>query len=342
MGWMNPRHWRWILAGVPAVATALFETVRHSWFEPVPHAHAGNLLGALATGLAASVCSWAVAAKADALYHRLRQVEAEAARRHERDRLVAALHDDVAQRLFWIGVELDELVRALGSVPLREESGRSQMEPVRPTSSGGPMVSGASKGFNGRAKDIVPDLEALRRRLGAVRSEVDAAYGAVRHALHGLHEGTAATGVPSFWDALRRIANELDLDVQVAGQNGRGDGLPTPPPHAASDALAIVAEALRNVAKHADTRQARVEASLRRPGPGSRERFWCLTIADSGRGFDPGRDTGGLGLSLMQERAERVGGHLEVRSRPGRGTQIELRIPANPYRGGLYGANFDR
>jgi signal transduction histidine kinase len=31
----------------------------------------------------------------------------------------------------------------------------------------------------------------------------------------------------------------------------------------------------------------------------------------------------------MAERAELVGGHLDVRSRPGRGTTIEARVPGN-------------
>ena len=57
----------------------------------------------------------------------------------------------------------------------------------------------------------------------------------------------------------------------------------------------------------------------------------CL-IRDDGRGFDPavtcapgGRR--GLGLEGLRERVARLGGALEVSSRPGRGTELKIRIP---------------
>jgi len=58
----------------------------------------------------------------------------------------------------------------------------------------------------------------------------------------------------------------------------------------------------------------------------------CLQVTDDGAGFSPDTATLGFGLSGMAERAELVGGHLDVRSRPGRGTTIEARIPVTPSR----------
>ena len=53
-----------------------------------------------------------------------------------------------------------------------------------------------------------------------------------------------------------------------------------------------------------------------------------LEISDAGVGFDPRGDfPGHLGLRSMRERAQRVGGTLEVRSAPGTGTRIGARIP---------------
>jgi signal transduction histidine kinase len=52
-----------------------------------------------------------------------------------------------------------------------------------------------------------------------------------------------------------------------------------------------------------------------------------LTVADSGRGMTPTRPGEGIGLAGMRERAEGLGGTLEVRSAPGRGTRIVMRIP---------------
>ena len=58
-------------------------------------------------------------------------------------------------------------------------------------------------------------------------------------------------------------------------------------------------------------------------------------MRDDGGGFDPSviaRDSegaaGGLGLVGMAERARLVGGELDVRSAPGGGTTITLRVPS--------------
>ena len=46
-----------------------------------------------------------------------------------------------------------------------------------------------------------------------------------------------------------------------------------------------------------------------------------LTITDDGCGFDPAADTenGGMGLTNMHDRAEKLGGHLSIETRPGAG-----------------------
>ena len=51
-------------------------------------------------------------------------------------------------------------------------------------------------------------------------------------------------------------------------------------------------------------------------------------MRDDGAGFDPAaaRD-GGLGLEGMAERARLVGGELDLRSSPGAGTELTLRLP---------------
>jgi signal transduction histidine kinase len=84
----------------------------------------------------------------------------------------------------------------------------------------------------------------------------------------------------------------------------------------------IAQEALQNVVKHSGAAAASV---VLRCDPG----LVVLQIADDGTGFDPDSagDRNGFGLNGMAERAELVGGHLDVRSRPGRGTTIEARVP---------------
>ena len=54
----------------------------------------------------------------------------------------------------------------------------------------------------------------------------------------------------------------------------------------------------------------------------------ALTIADDGVGFDVNAAWGkGLGLISMSERLEAIGGTLEIRSKPGAGTRLEVRVP---------------
>jgi two-component system, NarL family, sensor histidine kinase UhpB len=88
----------------------------------------------------------------------------------------------------------------------------------------------------------------------------------------------------------------------------------------------IVQEALANVEKHARAKNVRL--SLVRQQRGIR-----LTVRDDGRGFEvkPGlaqsRARGGIGLTNIKERAVAMGGTFELKSAPGTGTLIVVRIP---------------
>jgi PAS domain S-box-containing protein len=84
----------------------------------------------------------------------------------------------------------------------------------------------------------------------------------------------------------------------------------------------ITQEALRNVGKHGGVKSASVE--VERAGGQLR-----LVISDAGVGMDPaGVGTeAGLGLVSMKERARLVNGTVEIKSRPGEGTTITVKIP---------------
>ena len=83
----------------------------------------------------------------------------------------------------------------------------------------------------------------------------------------------------------------------------------------------VTQEALTNVTRHAHANQVRI--TLTRNGAEG----LCLVIADDGRGMDPARATGGLGLLGASERAAALGGELRVESVPGGGVRLGLRIP---------------
>ena len=84
----------------------------------------------------------------------------------------------------------------------------------------------------------------------------------------------------------------------------------------------ISMEALNNALKHANASE--VGLSLQ-----TDESNLYLTIEDKGRGFDPElvKGQGGMGISSMTERAEKIGGSLSIQSKIGAGTTIRVGVP---------------
>ena len=83
----------------------------------------------------------------------------------------------------------------------------------------------------------------------------------------------------------------------------------------------VAQEALSNVVRHAGATRVRIH--LQRTAQGLR-----LLVEDDGRGFNPQVDTRGLGLLGAGERAAALGGQLQVDSRPGAGTRLQMSVPA--------------
>lgn len=83
----------------------------------------------------------------------------------------------------------------------------------------------------------------------------------------------------------------------------------------------IIQEAMANIVKHAGAQL--VSLSLRE-GP----RQVVLSISDDGQGFSgTSQKQGSYGLTTMRERAEKLGGQVEIISKPGAGTTIRVHIP---------------
>jgi signal transduction histidine kinase len=92
-------------------------------------------------------------------------------------------------------------------------------------------------------------------------------------------------------------------------------------PNAKEAVIRIAQEALTNIVRHAQAASVRLEL---RPD----DRRLCLEISDDGVGFDPaGNGAGHLGPRSMRDRADRVGGELEVDTRVGGGTLLRATIP---------------
>ena len=118
-------------------------------------------------------------------------------------------------------------------------------------------------------------------------------------------------------EVLRRLqpgAGEIDLEVdaEIEGDPARDREL-----------LRIAQEALQNALRHAQARHVHVRLS-RQNG------YLLLEVADDGVGFDPDAPelrSRRLGLTSMEERAERIGARLAIESERGRGTAVKLEAP---------------
>jgi len=87
----------------------------------------------------------------------------------------------------------------------------------------------------------------------------------------------------------------------------------------------VVQEALTNVVKHAQAEKAKVSLE-------TVDGEVVLTVVDNGKGFEPGQVLGVLGsdhfgLIAMRERVLMEGGECEIRSLPGRGTEVHVSFP---------------
>ena len=161
------------------------------------------------------------------------------------------------------------------------------------------------------ARDMLEQsLEATRNGLGEARRAI--------HALRAapLEDLGLALAIRHLAESVAVRAG-LALDLQGLGQiNDLG-------PQVEQAVYRIANETLTNVARHAGARTLIVrlyQASGR----------LTLTVSDDGCGFDaatPPPD-GQYGLRGMRERAEMIGGALEIESRPGGGTTVRLTVEA--------------
>jgi signal transduction histidine kinase len=189
---------------------------------------------------------------------------------------------------------------------------------------------------------VMLQLQALRGRmlsapreaeqdLGRVLNAADAALRDARAAVWDMRvpsleerdvaaalEGAAREAV-----ALHRIAAaaEVDLEVTITGDRRRLS------PAVETAAHRVGREAVANALRHADAKHIRVAIAFE-------SRHLCVGVCDDGVGFDmallhPTAGRGHWGLVGMGERARTARGTLDVRSAPGSGTAVQLRVPVD-------------
>jgi DNA-binding NarL/FixJ family response regulator/two-component sensor histidine kinase len=163
------------------------------------------------------------------------------------------------------------------------------------------------------------DLRALDQRLRELTRLARRAVSDARSVINDLRDEALTEEVRSVATAWGLFTG-VNVSVELAPESRASA-------RARAEILADLREALRNVEQHARAGQVRV--CLRRVD----ERL-LLAVADDGVGFRPPadlaefRDIGCTGLNGMNERARRLGGRLNVESRPGRGTSVQVEIHA--------------
>ena len=118
-------------------------------------------------------------------------------------------------------------------------------------------------------------------------------------------------------DTIGRFRRQTGLNVELLLDDR--DGAPLHPDQQLQ-VLFILQEALSNVRKHAYASKVTVRID--------NHRDFGMSIRDDGEGYDPQevaeRSETHVGLSIMRERAARLGGQLQMCSAPGQGTEVSL------------------
>lgn len=186
--------------------------------------------------------------------------------------------------------------------------------------------------------------QAAQGNLGDLARAAQEAHADIRSHILGLR--TAGPPGPDFSTTVRDYVHQFGEQYGIAASLSLPDETPVPlfAPGVEEHVLRIVQEALTNVRKHAHAARAEVVFSL----TGDQVQ---ILVTDDGVGFahpppltSPPRGgiegarssppLGGIeggethfGLGIMRERAEQIGGRLEIRSAPGQGTRVLATLP---------------
>ncbi|HEX2101576.1 MAG TPA: sensor histidine kinase, partial [Candidatus Synoicihabitans sp.] len=168
------------------------------------------------------------------------------------------------------------------------------------------------------ANEISP---AARGHLGSALKLTRAALSEARDSIWNMRSQVLENN--DLGEALERILRQLTEDtdviatVQVDGDRRRL------PPVVENNLLRIGQEAITNASKHA--RPTRIGVSLT-----FARRLVRLEVEDDGVGFDTGAPPSGdrrsFGLVGIKERAELIGGMVEIKSAPGQGTRVAVAV----------------
>jgi signal transduction histidine kinase len=159
----------------------------------------------------------------------------------------------------------------------------------------------------------IPDPPRSESILAKLEDEATEALETLRDLARGIYPPLLADrGIA---DALEAQARKVPIPVTVEAA-----GIGRYPQEVEAAVYFCGLEALQNVSKYAAASSATVRVA-------EHEGMLEFSVTDDGVGFDPDTMTPGSGLQGMKDRLAALGGSLDVRAVPGRGTTISGRIP---------------
>jgi signal transduction histidine kinase len=171
---------------------------------------------------------------------------------------------------------------------------------------------------------VAGQTEQARKELTQAAEVIDAANRDVREAITALRltSPKGANFVPTLKEFVLDFGVRNDIQTDFASDGARAIMLA---PMVEAQLMRIIQEALTNVRKHACAQHAHVML-------GRRASRLLVTIQDDGRGFDmdtmlKGQNKKNFGLTTMRERAEGIGGYLDVQTVIGGGTRVMVSVP---------------
>ena len=135
---------------------------------------------------------------------------------------------------------------------------------------------------------------------------------------------------PAMLPTLAQYTRDFSQDTGIPCHVYLADGYTDLNPLTTVELLRVVQEALTNIRKHSSATQVEVKFE-------SKHNIIKMIIKDNGCGFNPAKSSHRHGLSVMKERAQSIGGKLEINSAPGIGTEINVTIPVRNQSGGSLG-----
>jgi PAS domain S-box-containing protein len=225
--------------------------------------------------------------------------------------LLASIADEVGVAVD--NARLHEQARALAVVRERERLARELHDSVTQSLYSLTLLAEAGQRLIGAG-----DRERVEEYLGRLGEIAQQALKEMRLLVHQLRplvlkrEGLVGA-LQERLDAVEKRAG-IDARLLVEGSSVL--------PAAVEDELYRIAqEALNNALKHS-------AATLVRVTIRAEDRHVSLVVEDNGRGFDPqsAGSEGAMGLVSIRERAEKLGGSLEVVSMPGEGTTVSVSV----------------